>query len=496
MGHLLFSKNERRNRLVFSVFLVALVLLRFYKFQPVLEEPHILRQAYTASYSLGFYKYDRNILYPSVNWLGEHRHLILECPLPEWIAALLYHATGPTILVDRALTILAFLGSAFFFHGIVRLAADRLMAQAAVLLYMSVPLGIFYSRAVHVDPWALLFAHGMLYYAMRFTDTGRTRHMSFAALAGSLGFLIKAPYVFFLALPAAYYALKNPGFPRKWVKFLLIFAVPTLLFLLWRLHVEQVNSSAPDWDFLPGYFKAVDMGHWYYGEPSQRFSAYFWGVLGRRLYSEIAAGPWILLLPAALPFFRGLRRYALFALVWTLGSAVYLLVFFMLNVIHNYYQLPFLAVFSLWGAVFFRGMARRSARFRAFAGMLLLLFMLGSASQARRDYYKRYEFGERAGEFIRRHTVERDLVVLSVRDHELWDNRLLYYADRLGWTVKEHAGMARTLELLRREGATVYVTDRTSFRDKNMPESLKTMRLLSDTPSAPGKIRIYRMAAP
>jgi hypothetical protein len=62
-----------------AVFLLA---LRIPHLSGPLDDPHSWRQCDTVGYSLAFARHGIDLLHPSVVWLGAHRTLILEFPLP------------------------------------------------------------------------------------------------------------------------------------------------------------------------------------------------------------------------------------------------------------------------------------------------------------------------------------------------------------------------------------------------------------------------------
>ena len=76
---------------------IGLVAARFYKFRPFLDEPHAFRQAWTSYYTLEFFRVDLNILRPSIISMGDYRHVLVEFPVSEWLTALMYWVTGPTV---------------------------------------------------------------------------------------------------------------------------------------------------------------------------------------------------------------------------------------------------------------------------------------------------------------------------------------------------------------------------------------------------------------
>src|SRR5437773_2375836 len=74
--------------------LVGAALLRLAHMGGPIDEPNAWRQADTAQYARAFFEDGIDLLRPSVCWLGPHRTLALEFPLPEAITALGYGAIG------------------------------------------------------------------------------------------------------------------------------------------------------------------------------------------------------------------------------------------------------------------------------------------------------------------------------------------------------------------------------------------------------------------
>ncbi|MFC1806307.1 hypothetical protein ACFL09_04925, partial [Planctomycetota bacterium] len=145
-------------RLWFWLLVVALVAVRFRHMGEIIAGPHSGRQCDTAFYALDFYRNGIDLLHPSVCWLGAHKTLALEFPLPEAVMALAYHVVGPRLLVARLLTLAAYLGSAFYLYKLIAYMRSPRTAKLATLLYLAAPLSLVYSRAVHVDFWAVLYA--------------------------------------------------------------------------------------------------------------------------------------------------------------------------------------------------------------------------------------------------------------------------------------------------------------------------------------------------
>src|SRR5919108_5288273 len=85
-------------------FLAACVVaagLRLISLSPAIDGPHEWRQCDTASYAINFYRDGINLFAPGINWLGAHKTLILEFPLPEAVVAIVYRLFWPSLVFDR-----------------------------------------------------------------------------------------------------------------------------------------------------------------------------------------------------------------------------------------------------------------------------------------------------------------------------------------------------------------------------------------------------------
>jgi hypothetical protein len=448
--------------LLFWPLTAALIACRFYHFRPYLDHPHLFRQADTAFYSLGFYRFGLNIFLPTVGWLGNGGHVILEFPLTEWIAATLYFLTGPTILVDRLVNVGFFLGSVFFLFKIVDLVHDRLLARIVAVLYLSVPLGIYYSRAVHIDFTAVCFSHALLYYALRFVVTTRGGDLALATVAGVMAFVIKAPYGFYLLLPVLVYGRQRRAAPWRWGGAVAPFVVGAVAFAGWFAYSQWVNRQAPDLSFIPSYADHVNRFSWYFGTLEQRWTLAPWRTVAGRVFREIGATAWWLLVPFGWLAFRRLRSYYGFTLSWSAGTVVYVLLFLNLNEMHNYYQIPFMAPFCLWLAapIYACWTADRS---RApwgpkVAAALLVAYAATSMLVATQRFYRTDPVHRAIGEFVRAQTSESDLIVMAYTEAAHGDPSFLFYARRYGWSVGHRELSPAVVEGLRHYGASIVVS--------------------------------------
>ena len=405
-----------------------------------LDDPHSWRQCDTAHYSLDFYRRGFDLMHPAVCWLGGHRTLIFEFPLPEALSALLYRAFGPSPVWDRVVSLVFFAIAAGYLRAFLGRVAGRRIAALATLAFLALPLGRYFSRAAHVDFVATAFAHAMLYHGLRGVRERAWSHTLAAGAAGALAALIKAPYLIPVLGPFAVAALSIPlgaalapaGVPL---------ALTAAAFVWWRRHVDGINAAVPDWSFLPGFYREVNPGWWYYGEWSQRLVPGNWLKLARRVLHEVTTpgGLGVALLglthrPRAAA--RGPGAWS-FALAWCAGTALYVLVFFPLNLIHDYYQIPLLApaafLIALGADRFWDRLPRAGAI--PVAGVLFAALLAALALARPAGYYRVDWLRVEAGRRIAARVPPGDLVVACDYGAGWSDPRLLFRADREGWSV-------------------------------------------------------------
>ncbi|HET7224446.1 MAG TPA: glycosyltransferase family 39 protein [Candidatus Eisenbacteria bacterium] len=424
----------------FVLAVLALLAVRAMHLTGPLDDPHSWRQCDTVWMSRTFARHGIDVLHPQVCWLGGHRTLIFELPLVEAITALLERAFGIADVWDRLVGLAFYLVATVYFHRIVRAVTGPRPARFATLAWLALPLSQFYSRAAHVDFAAVAFTHALVWHALQAVRRRSWWHALGAGVAGALGAMIKAPDLLPLLPPLLLVWLAMPDVPNL-ARLALAGLVTTGGFAVWRHHVNAVNAAAPDWSFLPGYYKEVNPWWWYFGNWGQRLERAAWVRLARRLAFDVATPFGAIVAVAGLtwrPWRNGghaahdAPRAVPFLLAWALGSALYLLVFFPLNVIHNYYQIPFVAPVALAIGL---GIDRLMSR-PVVGGLVLVAFVAGCFATIRGLHYYRVDWRRvEAGRAIEARTRPGDLVIAADEDAGYSDPRLLERADRAGWSV-------------------------------------------------------------
>ncbi|MBK8195132.1 MAG: glycosyltransferase family 39 protein [Lewinellaceae bacterium] len=429
----------------------ALLAIRFWHFGAEIDTPHDWRQCDTAWYIRDFYLNGIDLLHPAVCWMGASDTLALEFPLPEALVALTYQVFGESIPLARFVLLCFFTGALYYFFRIVDLLFGRDTARLATLVYLALPLSVFYSRAVHIDFSVLFAAHAMLYYYLTGLQKRRWEYLLLSGLAAIFVAVVKAPYAFCLAPPMLFFAVREKAL--RWTLGYAWMYLPALgAFLLWQQHVNAVNGAAPDWSYILHYRKMTQQAHWYFGALNQRLSLYSWWILLQRGVLEVTGigGMAFFLLGwrhlGQLPHYR-------FLLWWILGLAGYVLVFFNLNFVHNYYQIPLLAPAAMLCAL---GLQTAASGRQWRLNLLLGLLVAANIAYTEAAYFKVSADHVEIGRLIRENTPEQALVIVTYQNLDCRNPKILYRAKRRGWSVEAAALNPVVLERLRREEGAGY----------------------------------------
>lgn len=417
--------------------LIFLVVLRFFHLTETVDDPHAWRQYDTKQYIEGYYYDNAPFLEPTVCWMGQHKTLVLEFPLPEFLVAQLFKVFGPSLIIARLFFLTFFVLALLFFYKSLRLIFENSVPELATLFAGIVPLSLFYSRAIHIDFFAVSLAMGMLYFAMKAIRNQHLPSLLIALTVGSLGLLIKAPYVFYLALPILYFAYSEGRF--KWFLFRSpLFLLSGILLYAWVRYSHNVNTQIPDWDFIPNFNKFTDMSYWYFGNMHQRLLGSNWMLIGERIYSEVLSVTGTILFLTGLIFTRKSAHYK-WSLLLLVGTIIYVCIFFNLNVMHNYYQIPFTlccAVFMAMGVQWILDNLSENTTSRfALLSVLLGLVFFESMQYSESNYYKTHKETRKVAQAIREFTDRDDAVIVCYGGLTPQCPLILQEAGRYGWSI-------------------------------------------------------------
>jgi len=441
--------------LFFWGLVLALVVVRFFHLGPFIDGPHEWRQCDTANYIWDFYKNGIHLLQPAVCWMGHHKTLILEFPLPEAFVAIFYKLFSPQLVFARLAFLLIYLGSAYFLFRVIQLLYSRSLALLSVIIYLAMPLGIYYSRAIHIDFSAILLALAATYYFLKGAIEKRTLLILSGSLLMTVGLMIKAPYLFYIPIPILFYVITRQKHALP--KLIPAFIFPAFIFYGWQAYVQQVNGNAPNWDFIPGYSKFTNMADWYFGNFTMRSNLYYWDTIMDRLVLEGTGSLGCILLLIGLLFSKADGWSTLYLRIWLVSCLMYVLIFFNPNIIHNYYQIPFLPVMAVFIALtlyqFHQWISKKNLKLSYGILFVLLLGMsVENIIYAESHYYNvKHHFVE-AGRIVREETQPDDLILFSTKGADCRTPTLLYRARRKGWSININDLNITLIDSLRKEG--------------------------------------------
>lgn len=440
----------------FMLLVVLLLALRAPHLAGPLDDPHSWRQCDTITTSREFARHGIDLLRPSFAWLGHHRHMIFEFPLPEALAALLHRAFGFDPAWDRLVSLGFFVLSLVWLHRLARLLTDEGTARFTAFAYLLLPLGQFYSRAATVDFAAQAFATGFLYHGLLALRGRHGVHMAVAAACGILASWLKVPYLLPVMFPFLLAAVAGRR-RAPWTRAFVVLAGVALGFAWWRARMNALNAAAPDWSWLPGYYKEVDPW-WFYARQFPRLVDMPDLLrLARRLVAEVFTTPGLVMSLFALgwrpagdearsAWLSSIRRQGpgplAHALAWLAGFAFFSLLFLPIEIGLEFNQIPILAPVSLLIALGGMTLLRWAGERRMLPAMAVAMMafpLVALVTPSRLHWYRVDELRVQAGTAIEQRVPPGDLVVAVDHSSDFSDPRLLTRADRMGFAVRaEH----------------------------------------------------------
>lgn len=420
--------------------LVLIASLRMFHMNDQVDQPHAWRQYDTKQYIDSYYFDQVDFLEPSVCWMGGYKTLLLEFPLPEYLVAKLYSVFGADLTVARIFFVFFFLCSVYFLYKSLQFVfVESKVPEMAALIYGILPLGLFYSRAIHIDFFVLAFAFGSLYFIMRAIIRRNFWSLLLACGLTSVGVVIKSPYFLFLIPPILTFAYKQKAITwflmRAW-----IFIIPLGLLVTWITYSKHVNGLTPDWSFIKNYNQFTEMWYWYFGIWEQRVELINWITVGDRIFMEIIgwSGAFFGLIGLIA---WGKRWEGLWTLSLLAGTFIYVFVFFNLNIIHNYYQLPILLVASVLIAMGIASVRKwLDGKILGTLAAIIAIIVVGieSIHYAESNYYTVGTEFENIAVQIQKNTAKEDLIIVCDGGLSPQCPLILQPAGRFGWSIPIH----------------------------------------------------------
>lgn len=433
-----------------GIILILGFLVRLYKIDSPIADWHSWRQADTAAVTRNFIKEGFNPFLPRYDDMSSvsqnpipnpGRFRFVEFPIYNMVVYPFYLIFGISESYHRLVSVLFSLGSIIFLYLITKKYTNIITAQIAVFTFSFLPFNVFFSRTTLPEPTFVFFSLGMVYFVDRWIWEGRGIWGIWGAIFISLAFLIK-PWAVFFFLPLLYsvYCKGSKSFFFK--KFIPITLLGILPFFIWRLWILQQPEGIPS-------------SSWLFNSDGIRFRpAFFWWIISERIGREILG------VTGAFLFFLGLmirpKNGNLFLHFWVLSHFSFFVIFATGNVRHDYYQIIFVPIATIFLAKGFIYLFEGSNKFipriwtiPLAVAFLSLTFYFGWKQVSglyQINNYPIVEVGRKADKIL-----PKDATVLAPYNG---DTAFLYQTNRPGWALIPTS----LLDLIADYGVTHYIS--------------------------------------
>jgi 4-amino-4-deoxy-L-arabinose transferase-like glycosyltransferase len=240
---------QKRKWLPITVILLVALILRLYQINQPYIDAFSWRQSSTAMMAENFYKGNKNIFYPEVNWTGPgHNYQGREFQTVSYLAALLYNFFGVQDWVGRIIGVFFGIWGIFSLYQLVKRIWDVENALASAAVMALLPASIFIERSFLPDPAMVALVTSSLWFLVAYLQTERTSYLILAAIFGCLGFLTKLPGLL-VGLPMLYAVISilksKSQLAGKRIVLLSLVALavmlPVIAYYLWARHLSLTH---------------------------------------------------------------------------------------------------------------------------------------------------------------------------------------------------------------------------------------------------------------
>lgn len=319
-------------------------VLRLYKIDRPIADWHSWRQADTAAVSRNFIKEGFNPFIPKYDDMSSqanglenpNRYRFVEFPVYNSLVSAVWLVTGINETYARLVTVFISLGSIAALFFLVRKFSNWQTAALASFFFATIPYNVFYSSTILPAP-LMVFSLLVFYLSFaNFLENEKSHFWFFASIFFANVAILSWPVALFFMIPPVYLAFQKYG-----IKFILkpkliaIAVLSSLPFLVWRIWISRFPEGIPGLNFL-----------------LNREGIRFKGAFFRWLISERIGK--IILTVTGFPLFilgflaqpSGKEKFFYYSIL--LSTLLYFSVFASGNVRHDYYQIPFMIIGSIF----------------------------------------------------------------------------------------------------------------------------------------------------
>lgn len=478
----------------FLMVLLLLCLFFVYGYHRILnldpQSVHNWRQADCASMTWNYYAHDANFFSPALhNQLNNDGHTAGELPILYYLSGMLMRLLGPGAWIARSLNVLLlFIGLWAHAKTVKRITGDTFWAVVLPVLLFTSPVLVYYGNTTMPEGPAIGLMLLGWHFFFRFCVENKSSQIRWAIAFFSLAMSLKLSFGISLVAVAAIWFIEanewgqlggeRPVFGAKSWRYAGYFALGIIGVAAWYIYADAYNTAHGVRYFLTGTRPISSMS----GEAFSFVAQRFFGLNAAFAYFFLTHLLIIFLL--FFSFSRSGRKYPLLyslSLLSFIGVTVYVLLFFQLFNVHDYYLIAML-IFPI--LVFIHGLVILKQEFpqvessRVFRGMvvgLLLLNVLHAkgimdhrySDKGRMDIANKTMYLPEMEGFLTGIGVGPEEKVISLPDDS--PNASLYLINRTGWSGYNVKHIPEDVEYYRQMGAHfLIIHDSTLLQDERL----------------------------
>ena len=457
-------KADRLKALVIAVIFFSLLFRLVNIDAPLENDRHNFRGTQTAFIAKSMLETGFSLTEFEIPVFGEPWDTVyMEYPVYQIVVFLfmkLFHGSNVDLWC-RIVNIISFYFSAYFLYRLVCLETDRRAAAIVSVFYILLPYNIYWSRTAMIEFTSVAFALLYSMLLLRWVREGRALLFAGTLAAGGMAYISKSTtmfgFVYFLALyiPYILYELYKekegtPSFagavryyagkPVYIISLGLLCILPVIPGVLWTRYADMKKQLNP----YTAYMTSAGLKEWNFGTLHMRVDWGIWKALAGQFFGYLLGGGALFFLLAVLAFIFGARKYRWLVASCLISSAGVMLTLINLYQEHDYYQIAIVPFTSIAGGVLLysilsskelEGLGQPGHKLLT---VILCVFFIASVL-GKGFFYIDELLSEGSGNadpgLLISEITEPDERILI--DGDDWNSRILYYADRKGFMIRD-----------------------------------------------------------
>ena len=419
------------------------LLLRLVGFDHDIDGNHMFRQAHVAS----------NIEYLIANGLLTHpdayeQHFSIryfDYPLYQQLSYLLHQVTSiPAVQSGRIINLICYVALNIYTWLLLKeVDTPKKIIEYTLGFYALSGLAAFYNRAIVPDNLATVLSFASLYYFVRWRASNTWQNYCLTLLTAVLCLIIKVPvYLPIVITILTWFLLVEPLSKLFHPKIIVLGFCIVGSILGFTYFSSMINF---------GTFEGTHGFQWYFGTLDQRLNIDSYVSLFKRLNKSILSQvSFIFSVIGIYSFYRqsptSNKKQTALITGLLFGALITVFTFFNVNLIHNYYQIPYISIFCFFAAYGFHNKVlpllsslwkTKQKSKKAFATFICIISITEICIRSVKIKKKEQVNTANIGVFIEQNTSKKDFVLYTKRKMNGSDPMYLYFAKREGVNLSE-----------------------------------------------------------